>query len=218
MNELDLLLSTLFNVGDHAELRGPRFWGLTQSLDVATLIIDRDNLIELAGHAGELVAGYLGRTPVIMLAGRMHYYEHGDPNAMRKPIEVLMGLGVKSLILTNAAGCGSALHEYPLILRGTVDEARAKEFGRRVMDVSVFLTKIGLREKPRGLGAMAGAGAKATLKVARPVSAPLAGAEPAAKKAAWGQAAPPCRPLQLAGCAVRNGISARFRRNLDKPL
>lgn len=58
----------------------------------------------VSGHAGELVAGHLGRTPVIMLAGRMHYYEHGDPNAMRKPIEVLMGLGVKSLILTNAAG------------------------------------------------------------------------------------------------------------------
>lgn len=50
MNELDLLLSTLFNVGDHAELRGPRFWGLTQSLDVATLIIDRENLIELANE------------------------------------------------------------------------------------------------------------------------------------------------------------------------
>lgn len=58
----------------------------------------------VSGHAGELVAGYLGRTAVIMLAGRMHYYEHGDPNAMRKPLEVLVGLGVKSLILTNAAG------------------------------------------------------------------------------------------------------------------
>jgi purine-nucleoside phosphorylase len=58
----------------------------------------------VSGHAGELVAGYLGTTPVIMLAGRVHYYEHGDANAMRKPLEVLMGLGVKSLILTNAAG------------------------------------------------------------------------------------------------------------------
>ena len=58
----------------------------------------------VSGHAGELVAGYLGKTPVIMLAGRVHYYEHGDANAMRGPIEVLMGLGVKQLILTNAAG------------------------------------------------------------------------------------------------------------------
>jgi glycolate oxidase iron-sulfur subunit len=53
-------------------------------------------------------------------------------------------------ILTNAAGCGSAMHEYHLILRGTPDEARAEAFRKRVVDVSVFLAKLGLREKPRG--------------------------------------------------------------------
>ena len=58
----------------------------------------------VSGHAGELVAGYLDREPVIMLAGRIHYYEHGEANAMRVPIEVLRGLGVQSLILTNSAG------------------------------------------------------------------------------------------------------------------
>ncbi len=42
-------------------------------------------------------------------------------------------------ILTNAAGCGSAMHEYHLVLRGTADEARAEAFRKRVMDVSVFL-------------------------------------------------------------------------------
>jgi glycolate oxidase iron-sulfur subunit len=51
-------------------------------------------------------------------------------------------------ILTNAAGCGSAMHEYHLILKGTPDEARAESFRKRVVDVSVFLTKLGLREKP----------------------------------------------------------------------
>lgn len=56
-------------------------------------------------------------------------------------------------ILTNAAGCGSAMHEYHLILRGTPDEARAEAFKKRVMDVSVFLTRLGLREAPRGAGA-----------------------------------------------------------------
>ncbi len=50
-------------------------------------------------------------------------------------------------VLTNAAGCGSAMHEYALMLRGTADEARAESFCSRVMDVSVFLSKIGLREK-----------------------------------------------------------------------
>jgi len=53
-------------------------------------------------------------------------------------------------ILTNAAGCGSAMHEYHLILRGTPDEARADAFRHRVMDVSVFLSRLGLREKFAG--------------------------------------------------------------------
>lgn len=52
-------------------------------------------------------------------------------------------------ILTNAAGCGSAMHEYHLVLRGTPDEARAEAFRHRVMDVSVFLAKLGLREMLR---------------------------------------------------------------------
>ena len=49
-------------------------------------------------------------------------------------------------ILTNAAGCGSAMHEYGLILRGTEDEKRAEEFRRRVKDVSLFLCELGLSE------------------------------------------------------------------------
>ncbi len=52
-------------------------------------------------------------------------------------------------ILTNAAGCGSAMHEYHLVLRGTPDEARAEAFRHCVMDVSAFLMKLGLREPLR---------------------------------------------------------------------
>jgi glycolate oxidase iron-sulfur subunit len=51
-------------------------------------------------------------------------------------------------ILTNAAGCGSAMHEYHLVLRGTPDEERAEAFRKRVVDVSVFLDRLGLRELP----------------------------------------------------------------------
>ncbi|WP_296040997.1 purine-nucleoside phosphorylase [uncultured Agrobacterium sp.] len=58
----------------------------------------------VSGHAGELVAGYLGGQPVIMLSGRVHYYEKGDASAMRPAIEALAGIGVQSLILTNSAG------------------------------------------------------------------------------------------------------------------
>ena len=58
----------------------------------------------VSGHAAQVVAGHLGTTPVIMLSGRAHYYEKGDASVMRPPLETLHGLGVKRLILTNAAG------------------------------------------------------------------------------------------------------------------
>lgn len=58
----------------------------------------------VTGHAGQLVAGELGGTPVVMLAGRAHYYEHGNPAAMRPALEALAGIGIEKLILTNAAG------------------------------------------------------------------------------------------------------------------
>ena len=58
----------------------------------------------VTGHAGEVVAGHLAGTPVLMLAGRAHYYEHGDAAVMRPALEVLAGIGIEKLILTNAAG------------------------------------------------------------------------------------------------------------------
>jgi purine-nucleoside phosphorylase len=58
----------------------------------------------VTGHAGEVVAGRFAGTPVLMLAGRAHYYEHGDAAAMRPVIGTLEGIGITHLILTNAAG------------------------------------------------------------------------------------------------------------------
>lgn len=55
-------------------------------------------------------------------------------------------------IVTNAAGCGSAMREYHRVLGGTGDEARAEAFRGRVVDVSSFLARIGLRSAPRGTG------------------------------------------------------------------
>jgi purine-nucleoside phosphorylase len=58
----------------------------------------------VSGHAGELVSGKLSGKPILILAGRVHYYEHGDAAAMRPALEILAGLGVTTLVLTNAAG------------------------------------------------------------------------------------------------------------------
>jgi purine-nucleoside phosphorylase len=58
----------------------------------------------VSGHAGEVIAGYLAGVPVLMIAGRVHYYEKGDAGAMRPILEALAGLGITHLLLTNAAG------------------------------------------------------------------------------------------------------------------
>jgi glycolate oxidase iron-sulfur subunit len=52
-------------------------------------------------------------------------------------------------IITNAAGCGSGMHEYHLILKGTPQEEAAERFRHRVVDVSQFLDSLGgLEEIP----------------------------------------------------------------------
>ena len=51
-----------------------------------------------------------GGVPVLMLAGRAHYYEHGNAAAMRPALETLAGIGIDKLILTNAAGSLRAGH------------------------------------------------------------------------------------------------------------
>ena len=56
------------------------------------------------GHAGRLVAGKIGDVDVIVLAGRVHLYEGYTAQQVTFPIRVLGLLGVKSLIVTNAAG------------------------------------------------------------------------------------------------------------------
>lgn len=58
----------------------------------------------ISGHAGQLVAGHIGKTRVLVMQGRAHYYEHGDVSVMRGPIETLAALGISELILTNASG------------------------------------------------------------------------------------------------------------------
>jgi len=51
-------------------------------------------------------------------------------------------------ILTNAAGCGSGMQEYPLLFTGTAWEGKAEAFSSRVKDISVFLDELGLVEPP----------------------------------------------------------------------
>jgi purine-nucleoside phosphorylase len=58
----------------------------------------------VVGHAGKMVAGQSGRTHVLALSGRVHYYEGHALETVTFATRVLGTLGVKTLILTNAAG------------------------------------------------------------------------------------------------------------------
>lgn len=51
-------------------------------------------------------------------------------------------------IITNAAGCGSGLHEYPLWLKGEGEEEAAKDFAHKAKDITVFLAEFGIETPP----------------------------------------------------------------------
>lgn len=56
------------------------------------------------GHSGRLVAGRFGGAQVVILQGRVHFYEGYAPAQVTFPMRVLGALGVRAVILTNAAG------------------------------------------------------------------------------------------------------------------
>jgi len=56
------------------------------------------------GHAGNLLFGKVGGVPLLAFQGRIHFYETGSMPMVLFPILVAARLGLKSLILTNAAG------------------------------------------------------------------------------------------------------------------
>ena len=58
----------------------------------------------VSGHAGKLLCGELHGKRVMMMSGRFHVYEGHDLKDITRPTRVMALLGVKALILTNAAG------------------------------------------------------------------------------------------------------------------
>lgn len=56
------------------------------------------------GHAGKLVVGKLGGVTCAAMQGRVHFYEGYDLERVTFPVRVLIRLGCRTLIITNAAG------------------------------------------------------------------------------------------------------------------
>jgi purine-nucleoside phosphorylase len=58
----------------------------------------------VSGHAGELYFGHLGKTPVLVLSGRAHFYEGHEMERVTFATRTLAAFGITDLLLTNAAG------------------------------------------------------------------------------------------------------------------
>lgn len=63
------------------------------------------------GHAGRLVVGKVEEVPIAVMEGRLHFYEGYSLEEVTFPVRVLGVLGIKALVLTNAAGAVNSAFE-----------------------------------------------------------------------------------------------------------
>jgi len=87
---------------------GSGLGGLADDLREATRVpysqIPNFPISTAVGHAGRLVIGHAGSVPIAALEGRVHLYEGYSAQQVAFPIRVLGRMGIRALILTNAAG------------------------------------------------------------------------------------------------------------------
>src|SRR5579859_6296688 len=103
------------------------------------------------GHAGNLVIGKVGEVPVAALQGRVHFYEGHSMARVTFPMRVFCRMGVKGVLLTNAAGgIGAQLKPGCLVvlsdhinLQGTnaLIGANEERFGPRFPDMTEAYSK-----------------------------------------------------------------------------
>ncbi len=91
-----------------AIILGSGLGDLAESINPADVIHYRDiphwPLSTIQGHKGRLVIGDLEAKPVMVMQGRAHYYEGYSMPIIGFPVRVMIRLGIKILIVTNAAG------------------------------------------------------------------------------------------------------------------
>ncbi|MFM2207935.1 MAG: hypothetical protein RL213_1910 [Bacteroidota bacterium] len=87
---------------------GTGLGGLAEEIDARCSIDYKDipgfPASTVEGHAGRLVIGELCGKKVIALQGRLHYYEGYSMQEVAFPLRVFIGLGIKRIFISNAAG------------------------------------------------------------------------------------------------------------------
>lgn len=87
---------------------GSGLGGYAQHIRVETEISYREiegfPVSTVEGHDGRFIFGYVNDVPVVIMKGRVHFYEGYDMSDVVMPIRIMGMLGAKTLILTNASG------------------------------------------------------------------------------------------------------------------
>jgi purine-nucleoside phosphorylase len=87
---------------------GTGLGGMAETIEKATVIPYQDlpdwPVSTVQGHAGRLVIGALEGQAVLVMQGRIHYYEGYTMQQVTMPVRVMQRLGIEILIVTNAAG------------------------------------------------------------------------------------------------------------------
>lgn len=78
---------------------------LSEKETIRTSEIPNYPVSTVRGHDGSIIVGYLGGIKIMVLSGRVHLYEGYRYEEVVFPVDVISKLGIKKLILTNAAGC-----------------------------------------------------------------------------------------------------------------
>jgi len=110
---------------------------LSPEIDWATLRVLARNGVEVVIPRGQGCCGALG----------MHTGNNAQAQGQARTNMQVFPADVDAIV-TNAAGCGSGMHEYPLLFAGTPEEEAARAFASRAKDVSVFLADLGLVPPP----------------------------------------------------------------------
>ena len=78
--------------------------GLSKKTFIDTSTIPHYPVSTVEGHKGKLIFGSLNNIPLLAFQGRIHFYESGNLEKILYPIRIAHSLGIKNLIVTNAAG------------------------------------------------------------------------------------------------------------------
>lgn len=93
--EIALILGS--GLGDYADTID-----IKETLDYSE--IEGFPISTVKGHKGRFVFGYVNEVPVVIMQGRVHYYEGYDITDVVLPVRLMKLMGAKVLFLTNAAG------------------------------------------------------------------------------------------------------------------